>query len=60
MYLLMLTYLYCELEVQGQSLGLSKGLKRVRNEVKQLEITWIYNQVQRISLHDVLKIRKVA
>ena len=29
MRLLMLTYLYCELEVQDESLGFSKGLKRV-------------------------------
>ena len=61
MYLLMLTYLYCELEVQGESLGFSRGLKKVRKEVKQLEITWIYNQaMQGVSLQNILKKRKVA
>lgn len=44
MYLLMLTYLYCELGVQGKSLGFSKRLKKCRNEVKQIEIAWIYRQ----------------
>lgn len=61
MYLLMLTYLYCELEVQGESLGFSKGLKKARNEVKQLEITWIYNKAtQGVPLQEVLKSRYVA
>lgn len=61
MYLLMLTYLYCELEVEGKSLGFTKGLKKCRNEVKKLEITSIYNQAkQGISLENVLKSRKIA
>ena len=61
MYLLMLTYLYCELEVHGESLGFSKGLKKARNEVKQLEMTWIYKQaMQGVSLQSIFKIRKVA
>lgn len=38
MYLLMLAYLYCELEFHSESLGFSKSLKKARNEVKQLEI----------------------
>lgn len=61
MYLLMLTYLYCELEVRGESLSFSQGLKKVRKEVKQLEITWIYNQaIQGASLQNIFKNRKVA
>ena len=61
MYLLMLTYLYCELEVHGESLGFSKGLKKARNEVKQLEITWIYKQaMQGVSLQSIFKILKVV
>lgn len=60
-YLLMLTYLYCELEVQGHSVGFSKGLRRCRNEVKQFEITWIYNQACKgTSLQTILKSREVA
>lgn len=60
-YLLMLTYLYCELEVQSKSLGFSKGLSKCRNEVKQFEITWIYNQAkQGISLQTILKSRNIA
>ena len=39
MCLLMLTYLYCEIEVQGDSLGFSKGFKKVRQEIKSLEIS---------------------
>jgi len=61
MYLLMLTYLYCELEVQGESLGFSKGLKKARKEVKKLETSWIYEQARKgISLEDILKSLKVA
>ena len=61
MYLLMLTYLYCELEVQGDSLGFSKGLKKARQEIKTLEISWIYRKAREgIPLADILKIKKVA
>ncbi|WP_157047860.1 transposase, partial [Cellulosilyticum ruminicola] len=56
MYLLMLCYLYCELEVQGMSLGFSKGLKQARNELKRLEITWIYEQaIKGISIQNISK-----
>jgi len=44
--LLMLTYVYCELEVSGDTLNFSKGLKVTRKEVKQNQIAWIYNQAQ--------------
>lgn len=61
MYLIMLTYIYCELEIQGESLGFSKGLKKARNQVKKLEITWIYSQAsQGVQLQDILKNRNVA
>lgn len=61
MYLVMVTYLYCELDVQGKSLGFSKGLKRVRTEVKKLEISWIYSQSQKgVSLDRILKHLKIA
>lgn len=61
MYLIILTYIYCELEVQGESLGFSKGLKKARNEVKKLELTWIYNQAtQGIQLQEILKIRNIT
>ena len=61
MYLLMLTYLYCELEVHSESVGFSKGLKKAQNGVKQLEIAWIYNQaMQGFSLQSILKVCKVA
>lgn len=60
-YLLMLTYLYCELEIEGKSLGFSNGLRKCRNEVKQLKITWIYKQaMQGISLQNIFKSRKVV
>ncbi|WP_054742796.1 hypothetical protein [Cellulosilyticum ruminicola] len=54
-------YLYCELEVQGVSLGFSKGLKEARNEVKRLEITWIYEQATKgISIQNIFKKRGIA
>ena len=54
MYLLMLTYLYCELAVHSESLRFSKGLKKARNEVKQLEITCIYKlAMQGVSLQSI-------
>ena len=60
-YLLMLTYLYCELEVQGDSLGFSKGLKKARQEIKSIEISWIYRKTQEgVPLTDILKIKKIA
>jgi hypothetical protein len=61
MYLLMLTYLYCELEVQGDSLGFGNGLKKARQEIKSLEISWIYRKAQEgIPLVDILKIKKIS
>ncbi len=37
MYLLMLTYLYCELEVRGESLSFSQGLKRLGKKLSNLK-----------------------
>lgn len=60
MYLVMLTYIYCELEVQGGTLAFAKGLRKVRNEVKKLEVTWVYNQaILGIKLQDIFKIRNI-
>ncbi|WP_278287203.1 hypothetical protein [Cellulosilyticum ruminicola] len=43
------------------SLEFSKGLKQARNEVKRLEITWIYEQaIKEISIQNILKKRGVA
>ncbi len=48
-------------EVQDMSLEFSKGLKQARNEVKRLEITWIYEQaIKEISIQNILKKRGVA
>lgn len=61
MYLVMLTYINCALEVQSETLGFSKGPMKARNEVKKLEVTWIYNQViQGIQLQDILKRINIA
>ncbi|WP_278287192.1 hypothetical protein [Cellulosilyticum ruminicola] len=43
------------------SLGFSKGFKQARNEVKRLEITWIYEQaIKGISIQNIFKHRGVA
>ena len=44
--LLILTYVYCELEVSGGTLNFSKGLKIARKEVRRNQVAWIYNQAQ--------------
>lgn len=44
--LLMLAYVYCELEVSGYTLNFSEGLKNARRDVKQHQISWIYQQAR--------------
>jgi hypothetical protein len=59
--LLMLTYVYCGLEVRGETLNFCKGLKIVRNEAKKSQIQWIYKQAQGgIPLQQVLQSLKIA
>lgn len=43
--LLMLTYVYCGLEVSGETLNFSKGFKVARKEVEQSQVAWIYKQL---------------
>ena len=60
MYLLMTMYLYCELNVTGESLSFSKGLKKCRSEVKKFEITRIYTlATQGASLENIFKSYKI-
>ena len=42
--LLMMTYVYCELEVSNGTLKFSAGLKIARNEAKKEQVSWIFNQ----------------
>jgi hypothetical protein len=59
--LLMLTYIYCELEVSGDTLSFSKGLKNARKEVQQNKITWIYEQSKAgVSLEQIFQVLKIA
>jgi hypothetical protein len=59
--LLMLTYIYCELEVSGDTLNFSKGLKNARKEVQQNKITWIYEQSKAgIPLEQIFQALKIA
>jgi len=58
---LMLTYVYCELEVSGDVLNFSKRLKLSRKEIKQNQIAWIYMQAQAgIPLEQVFQLLKIA
>jgi len=57
----MLTYVYCELEVSGNVLNFSKGLKITRKEIKQNQIAWIYKQAQEgTPLEQVFQLLKIA
>lgn len=59
--LLMLTYTYCGLEVSGDSLNFSKGLKFARKEAKQNEIAWIYEQSKAgVPLEQIFQALKIA
>lgn len=59
--LLMLTYVYCGLEVSGDTLNFSIGLRIARKEARQNQISWIYNQAQSgVPYEQVLKALKVA
>lgn len=59
--LLMLTYVYCGLEVSDNTLNFSNGLKNARMETRQGQIAWIYQQAQSgVSFEQVLKSLKIA
>ena len=59
--LLMLTYVYCGLEVSSGTLNFSKGLKKTRKEAVRNQTAWIYNQAQAgIPLMQVFEALKVA
>lgn len=59
--LLLLTYVYCGLEVSGETLNFSKGIKVARKEVEQNQISWIYEQALfGTPLEQVLKALKIA
>jgi hypothetical protein len=59
--LLMLTYVYCGLEVSGNTLNFSIGLRIARKEARQNQISWIYNQAQSgVPYEQVLKALKVV
>lgn len=59
--LLMLTYVYCGLEVKGNTLNFSKGLKIARNETRRTQVAWVYQQVQDgTPLEQIFKTLKIA
>lgn len=59
--LLMLTYTYCELEVSGNSLSFSKGIKSARKEVQQCKIAWIHEQSKAgVPLEQIFQALKIA
>jgi hypothetical protein len=59
--LLMLTYTYCELEVSGDSLNFSKGIKSARKEVQQTRVAWIHEQSRvGVPLEQIFQALKIA
>lgn len=59
--LLMMTYIYCELEVSDDTLNFSVGLKIARNQAKKEQVSWIFNQASiGNSLETVFKMLKIA
>lgn len=59
--LLMLTYVYCGLEVSGNTLNFSKGLKVARKEIERNQIAWIHQQAQDgMPIEQIFKALKVA
>ncbi len=59
--LMMITYVYCELEVSNGKLNFSTGIRTARNQVKKERISWVFNQAnQGISIDAILKTLKVA
>ncbi|MCB2313387.1 transposase, partial [Clostridium tagluense] len=59
--LLMMTYIYCELEVSNGTLKFSVGIKIARNQSKKERVSWIFNQADLgISLEAIFKILKIA
>jgi len=61
MTLLMLIYTYCELEVTGNTLKFSGGLKQTRQEAETLKVSWIFEKAQSgVALNEVLHTLKIA
>jgi len=61
MALLMLIYTYCELEVTGNTLKFSGGLKQTRQEVETLKVSWIFEKSQSgVALDEVLHTFKIV
>lgn len=59
--LLMITYVYCELEVSNGTLKFSVGLKHARNQSKKDQVSWIFNQASTgVSLEAVFETLKIA
>ena len=57
----MITYTYCELEVSGESLNFSKGLKFARKKVEQNKIAWIHEQSKAgVPLEQIFQALKIA
>ena len=60
-YFVMLSYLYCGLEVFDGSLNFSNGLKESRKEIKRMETSWIYQQARNgVSLDSIFLELKIA
>ena len=59
--LLMMTYVYCELEVSDSTLKFGNGLKIARNQAKKEQVSWIFNQASMgNSIENVFKALKIA
>jgi len=59
--LLMMTYVYCELEVSNNTLKFSVGLKNARNQAKKDQVSWVFTQTSNgISLETIFETLKIA
>jgi Transposase DDE domain len=59
--LLMITYVYCELEVSNGTLNFNVGIKSARNQSKKERVSWIFNQADSgIPLEAIFKTLKIA
>lgn len=59
--LLMITYVYCELEVSNSKLNFGIGLKNARRQSKKEQVSWIFNQASMgISLETIFETLKIA
>ena len=60
-YIVMLSYIFCGMEVEGSTVNFSKQRKKYEKQIKRYQVTWIYEQtIKKVSLEDLFKELKIA